>query len=133
MHGGGATCVSLSLVGIDQLVERYSGRDNHFRLKQWRAPAESRVPLTVTLTLSTYDIRQSLESPPHWHCCILDTRKALISPHIRQQYQREAMAASWESYKDTLRTLYIDRGETLKDIMSCMSELHGFKMRCGDD
>jgi hypothetical protein len=42
------------------------------------------------------------------------------------------MAASWDSHKGTLRTLYIDRGETLKSIMACMKEFHGFAMRCGN-
>jgi len=69
----------------------------------------------------------------HWHCCILDIRKPLILPPKRHQPREEAMATSCESHKDKLRTLYIDRGETLKDIMSCMSELHGFTMRCGDE
>jgi hypothetical protein len=42
------------------------------------------------------------------------------------------MAASWDSHKETLRILYIDRGETLKSIMACMKDFHGFAMRCGD-
>jgi hypothetical protein len=43
------------------------------------------------------------------------------------------MAANWELHKDTLRTLYIVRGETLKSIMACMDELYGFTMRCGNE
>ena len=53
-----ATChmrLSLGLVGMDQLVKRYSGRDNHFRHKSWRAPAESRV--SITPKLSAYGSR----------------------------------------------------------------------------
>jgi hypothetical protein len=42
------------------------------------------------------------------------------------------MAAIWESHKDTLRTLYIIRGETLKSIMAHMTERYGFAMRCND-
>jgi hypothetical protein len=41
------------------------------------------------------------------------------------------MASSWESHKDTLRTLYIDRDETLKTIMAHMKDFHGFTMKYG--
>lgn len=43
------------------------------------------------------------------------------------------MESIWEFHKNTLHNLYVIRNETLKDIMSCMSESHGFAMRCGDD
>ncbi|KAM0689366.1 hypothetical protein Q7P36_011444 [Cladosporium allicinum] len=38
------------------------------------------------------------------------------------------MEPIWESHKDTLHHLFVIRNETLKDIMSCMSESHGFTM-----
>jgi hypothetical protein len=53
-----------------------------------------------------------------------------VDYHHRQP-QEEKMAANWELHKDTLRTLYIDREETLNSIMACMRELQGFTMRCG--
>ena len=43
------------------------------------------------------------------------------------------MESIWEFHKNTLHNLYVIRNETLKDIMSCMSESHGFTMRCGDE
>jgi hypothetical protein len=36
------------------------------------------------------------------------------------------MTSSWEPHKDTLRTLYVDRDETLKNIMIHMRDFHGF-------
>jgi hypothetical protein len=42
-----------------------------------------------------------------------------------------AMASSWELHKDTLRTLYVDRDETLKSIMAHMRDVLGFTKRYG--
>jgi hypothetical protein len=36
------------------------------------------------------------------------------------------MASSWEPHKQTLRTLYVDRDETLKSIMTHMKDMCGF-------
>jgi hypothetical protein len=41
------------------------------------------------------------------------------------------MASSWELHKDTLRTLYVDRDETLKSIMAHMRDVLGFTKRYG--
>jgi hypothetical protein len=41
------------------------------------------------------------------------------------------MASSWESHKDILRTLYIDRDETLKSIMTHMKDVRGFTKKYG--
>lgn len=39
------------------------------------------------------------------------------------------MAASWESHKDTLRTLYITRDESLRSTMNHMKDAHEFVMK----
>jgi hypothetical protein len=42
-----------------------------------------------------------------------------------------AMASSWELHKDTLRTLYVNRDETLKSIMAHMRDVLGFTKKYG--
>jgi hypothetical protein len=39
--------------------------------------------------------------------------------------------SSWDPHRDTLRKLYIDRGETLKSIMNHMRDFHGFTRKYG--
>jgi hypothetical protein len=41
------------------------------------------------------------------------------------------MASSWELHKDTLRTLYVNRDETLKSIMAHMRDVLGFTKKYG--
>jgi hypothetical protein len=41
------------------------------------------------------------------------------------------MTAIWETHKDRLHTLYIDRNMKLKSIMIEMREFHGFEKRYG--
>jgi hypothetical protein len=92
----------------------------------------------------TPSTRQSLFSPQagylgeayieeelsHWSIRIPGTRKSPIQPCVRRQPREEAMAAIWESHKDTLHALYVNQNETLKNIMVRMKELHGFEMKC---
>jgi hypothetical protein len=140
-------CVSLSLVGIDQLIMRDYRRDNHCWLK-YRPPAPFvRIFGTICLPLTfsrwhcyTIIIRQSTTSPQvcyrsricieeelsHWSIPIPGVRKSLVSPHIRHQPQEEIMAAIWELHKDRLYTLYITRNESLRKIMVHMEDDHGF-------
>jgi hypothetical protein len=42
------------------------------------------------------------------------------------------MSPSWELHKDTLRTLYVDRDETLKSIMAHMRDVLGFTKKYGN-
>jgi len=51
--------------------------------------------------------------------------------YYRHQRREEAMVPDWELRKDILRTLYIVKGKSLKDIMAYMMEYYGFHRRCG--
>jgi hypothetical protein len=92
----------------------------------------------------TPSTRQSLFSPQagylreayieeelsHWPIRIPGTRKSTIQPCVRRQPREEAMAAIWESHKDTLHAFYVTQNETLKNIIVRMKEPHGFEMKC---
>jgi len=51
--------------------------------------------------------------------------------YYRHKPQEETIAPDWELLKDVFRTLYIVKGESLKDIMAYMMEYNGFEQRCG--
>ncbi|KAK0392075.1 hypothetical protein NLU13_1573 [Sarocladium strictum] len=99
-------------------------------------PPRPRAPSTVSVSTFSPEIKQEpistplSETPTAPTPGIISTARSSVSLRAQagsRPSREQVPAEAWESYKSTIRTLYLEERKPLKEVMAIMAEKYGFQ------